>query len=74
MKTLTCDVCRKKMDNPVSGRNYFHICTRDICEPCKDSLELQIKNTIRTKEPFAFEWYTKLVNDSVEKAIQKGKF
>ena len=74
MKTLTCDVCRKKMEDPVTGRNYFHIAHRDICETCKDALELQIKNTVRTKDPFGYDWFNKLVQDSIEKAVQKGKF
>jgi len=73
MKTLTCDICRKKLENPENTRNYFHIAHRELCEPCKDGLELLIKNTIRTKDPFNYDWYDKLVLDSVEKAIQKGK-
>jgi len=74
MKTLTCDVCKHKMEEPIMGRNYFHICHRDLCEPCKDDLEALIKPVVRTKEPFNYEWYAKLINDSVEKAVQKGKF
>jgi len=74
MKTLNCDVCRGKMEEPVPNRNYFHMCHRDICEKCKDALELSIKPTVRTKNPFNYEWYSKLVYDNIEKAIQKGKF
>jgi hypothetical protein len=33
-----------------------------------------LKPVIREKEPFSYDWYTKFINDSVEKAIQKGKF
>jgi len=74
MKTLTCDVCRKKMDNPITGRTYFHLAHRDLCEACKDDLEFLVKPTVRTKDPFSYEWYNQLVQDSIEKAIQKGKF
>ena len=74
MKTLTCDVCKHDVEEPIPNRNYFHICHRDICEPCKDILEKSIKPTIRTKDPFAYDWYAKLINESIEKAIQKGKF
>jgi hypothetical protein len=74
MKTLTCDVCRHTIQQPVSSRNYFHLAHRDICEPCKDSLELAIKPVVRTKNPFSYEWYNRLVTDSLEKAVQKGKF
>jgi hypothetical protein len=74
MKTLTCDVCGKAIPQPISNRNYFHIAHRDICEPCHDQLELLVKPTIRTKQPFNYEWYNHLVQDSIEKAVQKGKF
>ena len=73
MQVVSCDICRKKMDNPVTGRNFFYFADSGICEPCKEVLEGQIRNTIRSKEPFAVEWYNKLVSDSLEKAIQKGK-
>ncbi|QQO08016.1 hypothetical protein [Breznakiella homolactica] len=74
MKTLTCDVCKRTIDNAITGRTYWHIGARDICEPCKDQLELTIKPIIRTKEPFNYEWYSRLMTDSIEKAIQKGRF
>jgi hypothetical protein len=74
MKTLTCDVCRHTIENPISGRNYFHLEHRDLCETCKDQLELVLKPTVRAKSPFNYDWYTKLLEDSVEKAISKGKF
>ncbi|MDR2479720.1 MAG: hypothetical protein LBD48_10480 [Treponema sp.] len=74
MKTLTCDVCRQKLQEPVAGRNYFHLAHRDLCESCKDELELLMKPIVRTQEPFQYAWYDKLVQDSIEKAMQKGKF
>ncbi|MDR1446676.1 MAG: hypothetical protein LBI90_07275 [Treponema sp.] len=73
MKTLTCDVCRKAIQQPVSNRNYFHMAHRDICESCHDALEAEIKPVVRTKQPFNYEWYDRLVTDSIEKGIQKGK-
>jgi hypothetical protein len=74
MKTLTCDVCKHSIQKPVVNRNYFHMAHRDICEPCHDDLEALIKPTVRTKDPFTYEWYDRLVQESIEKAVQKGKF
>jgi hypothetical protein len=73
MHTISCDVCKKKMDNPKPDRDFYYISRFGICEPCKDSLDSQIRQTIRNKEPFATDWYEKYVNDSLEKAVQKGK-
>jgi len=73
MQTLTCDICKKKVDNPITGLSYFYLYEHEICEACKDNLELQIKSIMREKEPFAYEWYGKLIQDSIEKAKAKGK-
>jgi uncharacterized protein with PIN domain len=62
------------MDNPISGRTYFHLANYDVCEPCKDQLESVLKPVVRGKIPFNYEWYDRLMMDSVGKAVQKGKF
>ena len=74
MKTLTCDVCRHQITTPVLNRNYFHLAHREVCETCHDLLEAHVKPTVRTKLPFDYQWYNRLLNESLEKAIQKGKF
>jgi ATP sulfurylase len=74
MKTLTCDVCKHAIEQPVMNRNYFHLAHRDLCEPCHEDLELMLKPIVRTKRPFDYEWYNQLVQVSIEKAVQKGKF
>ena len=73
MQTITCDVCRKKVDEPISGRSFFHYAEHEVCEACKDSLETQVRSIIRTKDPFSYEWFNKLLLDSLEKSISKGK-
>ncbi len=74
MKTIICDVCKKSIKNPASGRNYWHLAHYELCEPCKDQLELSLKPVIRGKVPFNYEWFDRLLIDSIDKAIQKGKF
>jgi hypothetical protein len=74
MKSLICDVCKKPIHSPIKNRNYFHIENRDLCEPCKDQLEYTLKPVVRAKHPFNYGWYERLMMDSIEKAIGKGKF
>ena len=74
MKTLMCDVCKSEIVLPVPDRNCFHIAHRDICEVCHDKLEALVKPVVRTKLPFDYGWYNRLIQESIEKAIQKGKF
>ena len=73
MQSVYCDVCKKKVDSPATGRTFFYYAKHSVCESCKDNLELQIKPTIRNKDPYAIEWYSKLILDSLDKAVQKGK-
>ena len=74
MKTLTCDVCHNIINTPVMARNYFHLAHRDLCEPCHDKLQIQVKPVVRAKLPFDYNWYNKFLQESIEKAVQKGKF
>ena len=74
MKTLVCDICRRAIASPIKDRNYYHIEHRDLCEPCKDQLDSLLKPVMRSKTPFNYEWYQRLIMDSIEKAVQKGKF
>jgi hypothetical protein len=73
MQTITCDVCKKKVEDSFTGRSFFYYAEHSVCEACKDSLELQVKTTIRAKDPFDYDWYGKYIGDSIVKAIAKGK-
>lgn len=73
MITVTCDVCKKKLDNPITGRDFFYFAEHSLCEACRDNLEAKVKTIVREKSPFSFEWYAKFVDDSCVKAASKGK-
>lgn len=73
MQNIFCDVCKKKMDNPIDNRTFFYLSKFGICEPCKDNLEVQLKPHARNREPFTFEWYQKLMKDTLDKGCQKGR-
>ena len=73
MQTISCDVCRKKVDEAITGRTFFYHGQHNVCEACHDNMEVQIKSTVRTKEPFSYEWYNKLMMDSLGKSVSKGK-
>jgi len=73
MVTITCDVCKKKVEDFNPGRNFFYYSNFSVCEDCKDSLEYQIKPQVRAKEPYTFDWYDKVLHDTFGKAVQKGK-
>jgi hypothetical protein len=73
MKVIYCDVCKKAIDNPIPTRNYFQIANKDLCEPCKDDLELALKSTMRTKTPFDFGWNDELTMKLIQDGMAKGR-
>ena len=73
MKTLTCDVCHSIVQAPVMGRNYQHLAHRDLCESCHDKLQAVIKPVVRTKQPFDYAWFNRFVQESIEKAVVRGR-
>jgi transcription elongation factor Elf1 len=73
MVTISCDVCKKKIDSVITNRTFFYYGNHSICESCKDSLEFQVRSVVRNKEPFVIEWYEKFIDDQLGKAVQKGR-
>jgi hypothetical protein len=73
MNSLQCDICRRIVSAGENGRDYFHIAEKDICEDCREKIELSIRPIVRTKQPFNFEWYDRLISDSIEKAMEETK-
>ena len=73
MQVISCDICKKKIDNPITDRTFYYLAGKGICEPCKESMDAAIKPQIRGKDPFVYEWYEKLIRDSIEKGTQKGR-
>lgn len=69
MKTLNCDVCRKELVNPVAGRTYWHIREYDLCEACKETIELKVRPMIRTHVPYSQDWYENECIALIEKGI-----
>ena len=73
MITVSCDVCKKKLEDSDYGRTFFFYSKHSVCESCKDNLEYQVKYQVRGKEPFAFDWYEKYKLDTLEKATHRGR-
>jgi hypothetical protein len=73
MEMNYCDVCRKAVENPIPTRTFYRVADIDICESCKDDLEVAVKNTVRTKQPFDYGWYDELSMKILKEGVQKGK-
>jgi len=73
MINVYCDVCKKKVEDPVTNSSFFYYSNFSVCEDCKDSLENQVKVQVRATEPYTTAFYEKLIDDTFGKAVQKGK-
>ncbi|MDR0599587.1 MAG: hypothetical protein LBG84_05835 [Treponema sp.] len=74
MNDLKCDVCQADITSAVNQRDYTHIAHRELCEACWETLNTVIRPILRTKQPFTYEWYDRLVMDTIETAMAKGKW
>ncbi|MGP1593675.1 MAG: hypothetical protein ACTTH8_00255 [Treponema sp.] len=73
MKTLNCDICRKELAAPVVERTYWHIREYDICEACKDTIELKARAIIRQHIPYSQSWYEHEIISLIEKGIENRR-
>ena len=73
MKAIYCDVCKKAIENPIPSRTVFHITDIDICESCKDELEIAMKGVVRQKAPFNYDWHDDVVLKLLKDGIQRGR-
>jgi len=73
MEVNYCDVCKKPIENPIPTRTIYRIADIEVCEPCKDDLELAIKYTVRGKQPFDYGLYDELSLKFLRDGVQKGK-
>jgi hypothetical protein len=73
MEVNYCDVCKKPIENAIPTRNLFRVADIDICEPCKEDLELALRKTLRSKQPFDYAWHDELSIKILREGIQKGK-
>jgi hydrogenase maturation factor HypF (carbamoyltransferase family) len=73
MINVYCDVCKKKMDNPITDKTFFYYAETCVCETCKDNLEYQLRAQIRARDSFSMDWYRKLLSDTFTRAAQRGR-
>jgi len=73
MKRLSCDVCKKEVVDPIPARTFFHIREYDLCELCRDDLELAVKQTVRTKKPFDFAWFEQLRISLIQDGVKRNR-
>jgi len=73
MEVNYCDVCKKPIENPIPARSLFRVADIEVCEPCKDDLDLAVKYTVRGKQPFDYGWYDELTLKLLREGVQKGR-
>lgn len=73
MRTLACDICRNVIQNPISTRNYYHIREYDICESCKDTLDMRLRPIVRGHFPYTPDWFEGQIMGIIEKAVAAKK-
>lgn len=73
MKTLFCDICKKGIEEPIAERNYYHIREYDICDPCKEKLEANLRPLVRSHFPYSYKWHEEQIVSAIKKSTSKSK-
>jgi len=73
MKTLYCDICGQALEDPIPNRTYFPVREYDLCEPCKDAIDVRLKPIVRGHFPYSPEWYETELVGLIEKAAASGR-
>jgi hypothetical protein len=73
MQVFKCDVCKGEIKELNPGRTIFHIREFEICEHCHDDLNDAIRKTVRSKKPFDYAWYDRLLVDVIQDGMKKTK-
>lgn len=73
MEVFYCDVCKKPVENPIPQRTFFQYADIEICEPCRDELDVAVKSTLRAKKPFDYAWFNEYEVKILRESVQKGK-
>ncbi len=69
MKALYCDVCRKELVNAITERTYWHIKEYEVCELCKEAIELKLRHLLRNHVPFSQDYYEHQLMTLIEKSV-----
>lgn len=55
MTTITCDVCKKTVEDAYRDRNYYTVRDIDICKPCMKSFLRDLEDEIDEWDPYTLE-------------------
>ena len=44
MQYISCDMCKKMINSPAHGKNYFTVRNKHICKKCKHEADREIQD------------------------------
>lgn len=51
MMAITCDSCRRVINNPIRDENYYPILHKDLCVSCYKELRIGVQDTMEGRRP-----------------------
>jgi hypothetical protein len=70
MLRITCDVCKKVIEDAEKDVNYYTFRDMDICRPCKKKFDRDMEDRMEEVDPFHFHQYWKTYNKELMKAVK----
>ncbi|RPJ09564.1 MAG: hypothetical protein EHM28_01190 [Spirochaetaceae bacterium] len=70
MQTISCDSCRKVINEAMRDINYVTILDRTMCTPCKEVFDKRVTQTMFSKKKYVFLDQKKLLSDTLYKTCK----
>jgi hypothetical protein len=67
MLYVYCDNCKKNIPSPRSGKNYVTLFDKDLCIPCSEKLEQDIRTLMAREKDYHLDAFAKNQKTILEK-------
>ena len=70
MTTVTCDMCKKTIQDAERDVNYFTIRSKDICRSCKKDFDRKVEDKLDEARPYNYRVSRKTYWNELQKATK----
>ncbi len=57
MVSIVCDSCKKAIPGAHKDVNLFYYADKSLCAPCRDKLDVKIKEAMKKERTYSFQKY-----------------
>lgn len=70
MTTITCDMCKKPIQDAERDVNYYTIRSKDICRSCKKDFDRKVEDKLEDAKPYSLRTSVKTYWNELQKTTK----